>query len=102
LQVATLAAGLPVREAPQVPFLVFAALWTALAAAAVLLLRRPGPALAVLLGSLLLHLGLSFLVFRRTGLLCPATPLLLPSLIALALAMLLRWALSPIPRNEET
>lgn len=102
LQVATLAAGLPVREAPRAPFLALAALWTALAAAAVLLLRRPAPILAALLGSLLLYLGLSIPVFQRTGLLWPVTPLLLPSLIALSLAVILRQAFSPIPRKEET
>src|SRR3954469_8969714 len=101
LQVATLAAGMPVREAPRAPFLALAALWTGLAAAAVLLLRRPAPALAVLLGGLLLYSALSFPAFQRTGLLWPVTPVLLPSLIALALAVILRRALSPIPRNEE-
>jgi len=102
LQVATLAAGLPVREAPRAPFLALAALWTGLAAAASLLLRRPAPALAAALGGLLLCIALSFPAFQRTGLLWPVTPVLLPSLIALALAMILRRALSPIPRNEET
>ena len=102
LQVATLAAGLPVREAPRAPFLALAALWTGLAAAASLLLRRPAPALAAALGGLLLCIALSFPAFQRTGLLWPGTPVLLPSLIALALAMILRRALSPIPRNEET
>jgi CHASE2 domain-containing sensor protein/tRNA A-37 threonylcarbamoyl transferase component Bud32 len=102
LQVATLAAGLPVRQAPRAPFLALAALWTGLAAAAVLLVRRPAPALAVLLGGLLLYLPLSIPIFQRTGLLWPVTPLLLPSLIALALAMILRQVLSPIPGNEET
>ncbi|HEY4575313.1 MAG TPA: hypothetical protein VIJ26_15150, partial [Thermoanaerobaculia bacterium] len=102
LQVATLAAGSPVREAPRAPFLALAALWTALAAAAVLLLRRPAPALAVLLAGLLLYIALSFPAFQRTGQLWPVTPVLLPSLIALALAVILRRALSPIPRNEET
>ncbi|MFL6233825.1 MAG: CHASE2 domain-containing protein, partial [Thermoanaerobaculia bacterium] len=101
LQVATFAAGLPVREAPRAPFLAFAALWTALTAAVVLLVRRPGPALAVLLGSLLLYLGLSISAFRQSGLLWPVTPILLPFLIALALAVILRRALSPIPRKEE-
>ncbi|HEY4589155.1 MAG TPA: protein kinase, partial [Thermoanaerobaculia bacterium] len=102
LQVATLASGLPVREAPLAPFLALAALWTGLAAAAVLLLRRPAPALAVLLGGLLLYSALSFPAFQWTGLLWPVTPVLLPSLIALALAAVLRRTLSPIPRNEES
>lgn len=100
LQVATLAAGRPVREAPRAPFLLLAALWTGFAAAAVLLLRRPAPALAVLLGSLLIYLVLSLMIFQRTGLLWPVTPLLLPSLIALGFAMVLRGALSPIPRIQ--
>ncbi|MFL6260756.1 MAG: protein kinase domain-containing protein [Thermoanaerobaculia bacterium] len=102
LQVATLAAGMPLREAPRPPFLALAALWTALASAAALLVRRPGPALAILLGGLLLYIALSMTAFQRTGLLWPMTPLLLPSLIALALAVILRRALSPIPRNEAT
>ena len=102
LQVATLAAGLPVREAPRAPFLALAALWTALAAAAVLLVRRPAPILAALVGSLLLYLGLSILIFQHTGLLWPVTPLLLPALIALGFAVILRRVLSPIPRKEET
>jgi CHASE2 domain-containing sensor protein len=102
LQVATLASGLPVREAPRAPFLALAALWTGLAAAAVLLVRQPAPALAVLLGGLLLYSALSFPAFQWTGLLWPVTPVLLPSLIALALAAVLRRTLSPIPRNEET
>ncbi len=102
LQVATLAAGSPVREPSRSPFLALAALWTAGAAAAVLLVRRPAPVLAALLGGLLLYLGLSIPIFQRTGLLWPVTPLLLPSLIALSLAAILRRALSPIPRNEET
>jgi CHASE2 domain-containing sensor protein/tRNA A-37 threonylcarbamoyl transferase component Bud32 len=100
LQVATLAAGSPVREAPRAPILALAALWASLAAAAVLLLRRPAPALAALLGGLLLYLGLSIPVFQRTGLLWPVAPLL-AALTAPALAGLLRRALSPIPRNEE-
>jgi CHASE2 domain-containing sensor protein len=100
LLVDTLAAGLPVREASRAPFLALAALWAALAAAAVLLLRRPAPALALLVGSLLLVLALSVPVFQRTGLLWPASPLLL-SLSALAPALVLRRALSPIPRSQE-
>jgi CHASE2 domain-containing sensor protein len=102
LQVATLAAGQPVRDAPRAPFLALAALWSGLAAAAVLLLRRPVRVLAILLGGLLLYIALSFPAFQRTGLLWPVTPVLLPSLIALAFAVILRRALSPIPRNEET
>jgi CHASE2 domain-containing sensor protein len=101
LQVATLLEGLPVRQAPRAPFLALAALWAGLAAAAVLLVQRPAPVLAVLLGCLLLYLALSIPIFQRTGLLWPMAPLLLPSLIAFALAVILRRALSPIPRNEE-
>ena len=102
LQVATLAAGSPVREAPRAPFLALAALWTACAAAAVLLLRRPAPILAVLLGSLMLYLCLSIPTFQRTGLLWPVTPVLLPALIALGFAVIFRRVLSSIPRKEET
>jgi CHASE2 domain-containing sensor protein/tRNA A-37 threonylcarbamoyl transferase component Bud32 len=100
LLVDTIAAGLPVREAPRAPFLAGAALWTGLAAAAALLIRRPVPILTALLGGVLLYLGLSVPVFQQAGLLLPVTPLLLPSLTALALAAVLRQVLSPIPRSQ--
>ncbi len=100
LLVDTLAAGLPVREALRIPFLIGAALWTALAAAAVLLARRPLPLLAALLGGLLIYLVLSIPVFQRTGLLLPVTPPLLPALGALATAVIFRRALSPIPWSQ--
>jgi CHASE2 domain-containing sensor protein/tRNA A-37 threonylcarbamoyl transferase component Bud32 len=100
LQVATLAAGSPVRETPRSPFLALAALWTSGAAAAVLLVRRPAPVLAILLGGFLLYIALSLPAFQRTGQIWPVTPLL-PSLAMLAFAVLLRWALSPIPRNDK-
>lgn len=93
----TVAAGLPVREASQAPFLAGAALWSMLAAAAVLLVRRPIPLLAVLLGSLVLYLSLSILVFQRTGLLLPLTVPLVPALNVLILGLILRRALRPIP-----
>ena len=100
LLVDTLVAGLPVREARTAPFLAGAALWTALAAAALLLARRPAPVLAALIMIPLLALGLSIPVFQATGLLWPVTPLLLPPLIALALAAVLRRALPSIPRSQ--
>jgi hypothetical protein len=68
----------------------------------VLLLRRPAPILAVLLGSLMLYLCLSIPTFQRTGLLWPVTPVLLPALIALGFAVIFRRVLSSIPRKEET
>jgi CHASE2 domain-containing sensor protein len=46
LLVDTLLAGLPVQDAPKAPFLAGTALWAGLAAMAVLLLRKPAPALA--------------------------------------------------------
>ncbi len=97
LLVDTIAAGRPVREAPRNPFLAGAALWAGLAAAAVLLARRPAPILAVLLAGLLIYIALSVPVFQRMGLLLPVTPPLLPALGALALAVILRRALPPIP-----
>jgi CHASE2 domain-containing sensor protein len=100
LLVDTLAAGQPVREATRIPFLAGAALWTALAVAAVLLARRPLPLLAVLLAGLVIYLVLSVPIFQRTGLLLPVTPVLMPPLIALALATVLRRALSPLPRSH--
>jgi CHASE2 domain-containing sensor protein/tRNA A-37 threonylcarbamoyl transferase component Bud32 len=100
LLVDTISSGLPVREAPKTPYLAGAALWTALAAAAVLLARRPLPLLAALLGVLLIYLILSIPIFQETGLLLPVTPPLLPALGALALAGILRRALSPIPWSQ--
>jgi CHASE2 domain-containing sensor protein len=97
LLVDTIAAGLPVREAPRAPFLAGAALWAGLAAAATLLARRPAPLLAFLAGSLLLYFLVSIPIFQRTGLLLPLTAPLLPSLGALLLALLLRRALSEVP-----
>jgi len=97
LQVDTIAAGLPVREAPQAPFLAGAALWAGLAAAAVLLARRPFRILIVLLGGVMIYLGLSTPVFWRTGLLLPVVAPLLPALGMLAPAWILRRVLPPIP-----
>src|SRR6185312_5816399 len=97
LQVDTIVAGLPVREAPRFPFLAGAALWASLAVGAVLLARRPIPLLAPLFGSLLLYFFLSIPVFQRTGLLLPVTVPLLPALSVLVLALVLRRALTPIP-----
>ncbi len=97
LQVNTIAAGLPIREAPRSPFLAGAALWTGLAVAASLIANRPTPVLAALVLGLMLYLGLSAPIFRSTGLLLPVTVPLLPALSALALALVLRRTLVPIP-----
>ena len=94
----TLISGLPVREPRRSFFLAGAALWSGLAAASVLLARRPAPFLSILLGGLVLYLVLSIAIFRSAGLLLPAAPLL-PALGALALGMILRRALPPIPRS---
>jgi serine/threonine-protein kinase len=102
LLIDTLAVGLPVREPPRAPFLAGAALWAGLAAAAALLARRPLPLLAVLLAGLLIYLLLSVPVFQRMGLLLPVTIPLLPALGALALAVILRRALPPLPRSLTT
>jgi CHASE2 domain-containing sensor protein len=96
----TLLAGLPVREAPRMPYLAGAALWAGLAAAAVLLARRPVRHLAPLLGGLLLYAGLAVPVFAGSGVLLPVAAPLLPALGALALALFLRRALSPIPERS--
>jgi serine/threonine protein kinase len=95
----TLVGGLPIREPRKTPFLAGAALWISLASVAALLARRPAPLLAALLGGLTLYLGLSIPIFQKTGLLLPVTPLFLPTLGALALALILRRALAPIPRS---
>ncbi|HEX3552533.1 MAG TPA: protein kinase [Thermoanaerobaculia bacterium] len=97
LLINTIVGGLPLREAPRAPFLLGAALWTGLAAAAALLARRPIPLLAALVVVLLAEPGLSIPVFQRTGLLWPVTAPLLPALLALGLALVLRRRLSPIP-----
>lgn len=102
LLVDTIVAGLPVREASAAPFLAGAALWAGLAAAALLLARRPIFLLALLLGSLLPYLFLSVPVFQTTGLLLPVTVPLLPALGVLTLALVLRRALSPIPSWRKT
>lgn len=102
LLVDTIVAGLPVREASGAPFLAGAALWAGLAAAAVLLARRPAPLLALLLGSLLPYLFLSVPVFQKTGLLLPVAVPLLPALSVLNLALVLRRALPPIPSWRKT
>jgi CHASE2 domain-containing sensor protein/tRNA A-37 threonylcarbamoyl transferase component Bud32 len=100
LLIDTIATGLPVREPPRAPFLAGTALWAGLAAAAALLVRRPFPLLAALLGGLLLYLVLSVPVFQQMGLLLPVTLPLLPALGALALAVILRRALPPIPWSQ--
>jgi serine/threonine-protein kinase len=97
LLVDTIVAGLPVRDAPRAPFLTGAALWTALAAATALFVRRPPPVLGPLLLILVLYLGLTVPVFLWTGLLAPVTVLLLPAVGALALALLLRLLLPAFP-----
>ena len=97
LLVDTIVAGLPVQEASRAPFLAGAALWTGLAAAAALIAYRPIPVLAALVLGLTFYLGLSVPAFKATGLLWPATILLLPTLGTLLLALLLRWILPPIP-----
>ncbi|HEY0512266.1 MAG TPA: protein kinase [Thermoanaerobaculia bacterium] len=98
----TLLAGMPVREPPKAPFLAAAALWSGLAAAATLLVRRPVRILAALFGGVMLYFALSITIFRSTGLLLPVTVLLLPALGALALATILRRALPPIPWSRES
>jgi len=102
LLVDTIVAGLPVREASAAPFLAGAALWAGLAAAALLLARRPIFLLALLLGSLLPYLFLSVRVFQTTGMLLPVAVPLLPALGVLTLALVLRRALSPIPSWRKT
>jgi len=94
----SIAAGLPVREAPRLPFVLGACAWTGLAAAAVLLARRMAPALAAFALGPLLYLAAAVAVFQRTGLLLPVTSPLLPALGALGIALILRRGLPPIPQ----
>lgn len=93
----TIVSGLPVREAPRIPFLLGAALWAGLVAAAFLLIRRWIPVLTVLVLSLMLYLGLAVLVFQKAGLLLPVALLTPPLFLSFALALTFRFVLTPIP-----
>jgi len=95
LQVHTITAGLPVREAPREYVSFFAALAaTGAALAALLGLNR---ALTAVLGLAALYIAASVLVFWQKGLLLPITaPCLIVSL-CFAAALLLRRRLTPIP-----
>jgi serine/threonine-protein kinase len=100
LLVNTLTARLPLREARTAPYLLGAALWAGLAAAAALLAHR----LRLILGGLLtvpvLYLALSLPIFQKTGLLLPMTMPVLLALGALLLAVILRQSLPSQPMLE--
>jgi len=97
LQVDTIAAGLPVRGAPRIPFLLLATLGTAWAALTVFLGHHAGRAVSAVLGAGALYAAVSLPVFRQTGLLLPITAPSLVAVIGLAAALILRRRLTPIP-----
>jgi len=97
LQVDTITAGLPVREAPQSPILLLAAL-TAGGASLIILLKRRSVRLALcLLAAGSLYTAISLLVFWQNGLLLPITSPCLVVAFGLATALALRRFLPPIP-----
>jgi serine/threonine protein kinase len=97
LQVDTIAAGLPVREAPRAPVFLLAVLAAAGAALFALLGRHPSRTIAAVLGLAALYAAGSLPVFRQTGLLLPITAPCLVVALCLAAALLLRRHLTPIP-----
>jgi CHASE2 domain-containing sensor protein len=97
LQVDTIAAGLPVREAPRTLALVLAAFAAACAALSALLGRRPGRTVVVVLVLGALYAAVSFAIVLRFGLLLPMTAPGLVVTFGLATALLLRRRLTSIP-----
>jgi CHASE2 domain-containing sensor protein/tRNA A-37 threonylcarbamoyl transferase component Bud32 len=97
LQVDTIAAGLPVREAQRMPILLLAALTAGGAALAILLWRRAGRVAAALLAAGALYAAASLPVFNQTGLLLPVTAPCLTAALGLAAALALRRALPRMP-----
>jgi len=96
VQVDTIAAGLPVREAPRA-FVFLLAVLAAACAALSALLGRPGRAVAIVLELAALYAAASLLVFRQTGLLLPITAPVLVVALSFATALILRRRLTPIP-----
>jgi len=100
LQVDTIIAGLPVREAPRSPILLLAAL-AAGGAALIVLLRRRAVRVAVgLLAAGSLYTAISLPVFLETGLLLPITSPCVVVAFGLVAALALRRVLAPIPTSR--
>jgi CHASE2 domain-containing sensor protein len=99
LMVNTIGAGLPVREASNLPFLAASILAAGCAMAGLLCARRPGPVFAWSLAGAGLYLAVSFPVFGWTGLILPATAPCLLLGLGLLLALILRRILPPPPEN---
>jgi CHASE2 domain-containing sensor protein len=97
LQVDTIAAGLPVREAPRAYVFLLAVVAAACAALSALLGCRPSRAVAAVVGLAALYTAASLPVFRQTCLLLPITAPCLVVALCLAAALLLRRHLTPIP-----
>jgi CHASE2 domain-containing sensor protein/tRNA A-37 threonylcarbamoyl transferase component Bud32 len=100
LLVDTIAAGLPVSEAPRLPLAVAGALFTLLAAAGILCAPRPLAAAVILAAGVLLaglYVGLSLPLFGGTGLLLPVTTPLVPAMFGMILAAVLRRLLPARP-----
>jgi serine/threonine protein kinase len=97
LQVDTILAGLPVRQAARVPILVLAAAAAGCVSLAVLLGGRTGPAAVGLTAAAALYTAASLPFFERTGILLPITAPCLAAALGLALALALRRVLLPTP-----
>jgi CHASE2 domain-containing sensor protein len=100
LQVDTIIAGLPVREAPRRPILLLAALAAGGAALIVLLRRCAVRVAAGLLAAGSLYTAISLPVFLKTGLLLPITSPCVVVALGLAATLALRRFLPPIPTSR--
>jgi CHASE2 domain-containing sensor protein len=97
LEVDTIAAGLPIREAERFPILAVAVLLTCTAGLAILLTRHAGRAAAGLGLCGLGYAAVSFPVFERTALLLPVTMPCFVALFGLVVFLVLRQILTPLP-----
>jgi len=102
LQVDTIAAGLPVREAPRLPALVLAALLSGGAAAGAVWARRAWRVTAGAMAACLLYTAATVLAFRWTGLLWPVSAPVLITFFALLTALALRRFLPAVPGSARS
>jgi serine/threonine-protein kinase len=100
LQVDTITAGLPIRQANRVPILLLTALLTGCAGLVLLLTRHAGRAAAGLAGCAILYAAASLPAFQRASFLLPVTSPCLTAALGLAAALALRFALPPIPQRR--
>jgi len=94
LQIDTILAGLPIRAAPRLPFLLLTALLAGGAALAILQGGHAGRAALYLTVLAVLYAAVSFPIFERTGLLLPVTASCLVAALGLAGGLALRRFLS--------